>query len=52
MIRRPKSASEMLWGGWTCTNCGCKVDKYGKERASTYGVSNAAHQNRDVPKDK
>jgi hypothetical protein len=35
MIRRPKSASEMMWGGWTCANCGCKVDKYGKERAST-----------------
>ena len=33
MIRKPTSADEALWGGWTCPNCGAKVDKYGKERA-------------------
>jgi hypothetical protein len=32
VIRKPASEEEMLWGGWTCPNCGCKVDKYGKER--------------------
>ena len=32
MIRKPQSVQEGLWGGWTCTNCGCKVDRYGKER--------------------
>jgi len=30
-IRKPSSTEEMLWGGWTCPNCGCKVDKYGQE---------------------
>jgi hypothetical protein len=33
MIRKPTSSEETLWGGWTCPKCGCKVDKYGKERA-------------------
>jgi hypothetical protein len=32
MIRKPASAEEMMWGGWTCPKCGCKVDKYGRER--------------------
>jgi hypothetical protein len=26
---------EMMWGGWTCPNCGCKVDRYGKERVES-----------------
>ena len=34
MIRKPASRDEKLWGGWTCPNCGCKVDRYGKERAA------------------
>jgi hypothetical protein len=34
MIRKPASMEEMMWGGWTCPNCGCKVDKYGHERAA------------------
>jgi hypothetical protein len=34
MIRKPASAEEMMWGGWTCRTCGCKVDKYGRERAT------------------
>ncbi len=33
MIRKPASMEEATWGGWTCTKCGCKVDKYGRERA-------------------
>jgi hypothetical protein len=33
-IRKPTSINEGLWGGWTCPNCGCKVDKYGRERAA------------------
>jgi hypothetical protein len=32
MIRKPTSKEEVLWGGWTCSNCGCRVDKYGRER--------------------
>jgi hypothetical protein len=34
MIRKPTSTEEAMWGGWTCKKCGCKVDKYGKERAA------------------
>ena len=34
MIRKPASKEEMMWGGWTCPKCGCKVDKYGQERAA------------------
>jgi hypothetical protein len=34
MVRKPTSTQEGLWGGWTCPQCGCKVDKYGNERAA------------------
>jgi hypothetical protein len=30
-MRISSSIQEFLWGGWTCTNCGCKMDKWGKE---------------------
>jgi hypothetical protein len=30
--RKATSLKEALWGGWTCPKCGCKVDRYGKER--------------------
>jgi hypothetical protein len=33
MVRKPRSFGEVMWGGWTCPKCGCKVDKYGRERA-------------------
>ena len=31
-IRKPRGMKEILWGGFTCKSCGCKMDKYGKER--------------------
>ena len=31
-IRKPKGFQEIMWGGSTCSNCGCKMDKYGVER--------------------
>ncbi len=31
-IRKPKGMYEVLWGGYTCANCGCKMDKFGEER--------------------
>lgn len=31
-VRKPKGLYEILWGGSTCKNCGCKMDKYGKKR--------------------
>ena len=30
-IRKPKSIRQFLWGGWTCTKCGCEIDKWGNE---------------------
>lgn len=33
-IRKPSSMRETLWGGATCPQCGCKIDKYGREIAS------------------
>lgn len=30
-IRMPKSLREALWGGTTCNNCGCKMDKFGQK---------------------
>lgn len=31
-IRMPKDWREAFFGGYTCSNCYCKMDKYGKER--------------------
>jgi hypothetical protein len=30
-IRAPTSVDETLWGGSTCQNCGCKMDKWGRD---------------------
>jgi hypothetical protein len=35
VIRKPRSIVEAAWCGWTCPKCGCKVDKYGRERAAS-----------------
>ncbi len=29
--RKPKNKRQALWGGDTCPNCGCEVDRKGKE---------------------
>jgi hypothetical protein len=26
----PKTLNQMLWGGWTCAECGYELDKYGE----------------------
>jgi hypothetical protein len=31
LVRKPASAGQALWGGFTCPNCGCEVDKWGRE---------------------
>jgi len=31
-FRKPKNLTEILWGGWTCDECGTSVDKWGNER--------------------
>jgi hypothetical protein len=28
-LRLP-SLSQVAWGGWTCPQCGCEVDKWGR----------------------
>ena len=30
--KQPKGWKEILWGGYTCNNCSCKMDKYGTKR--------------------
>jgi hypothetical protein len=30
-IRKPKSMSQAMWGGWTCEQCGCVMDRWGHE---------------------
>ncbi|HTC92825.1 MAG TPA: hypothetical protein VK699_05180 [Terriglobales bacterium] len=30
-VRVPKSFKQAMWGGGTCPNCGCEVDKWGRE---------------------
>ncbi len=29
-VRIAKSWRQLLWGGWTCPDCGCEMDKWGK----------------------
>lgn len=29
-VRRPESLKQALWGGGTCRNCGCEMDKWGR----------------------
>ena len=31
-IRRPADAHEGIWGGYTCGQCGTKMDKWGRLR--------------------
>jgi hypothetical protein len=28
-MRIPKNARQAMWGGWTCTQCGLEIDKWG-----------------------
>jgi hypothetical protein len=38
-VRHPTSMRQALWGGWTCRNCACEIDKYGKEIAPPSNVA-------------
>lgn len=29
-MRRPTSGRQAAWGGWTCSNCGTEMDKWGR----------------------
>jgi hypothetical protein len=30
-VRIPRSFRQLIWGGWTCSNCGAELDYSGKE---------------------
>ena len=30
VVRMPKNRNQMLWGGWTCAECGYELDKWGE----------------------
>ncbi len=30
LVRIPKNRSQALWGGCTCTGCGCEYDRWGE----------------------
>jgi hypothetical protein len=30
-IRKPKNLRQVLWGGNTCENCGCEMDRFGNK---------------------
>jgi hypothetical protein len=30
-VRAPGSFRQVMWGGWTCPECGCEVDRKGKK---------------------
>jgi len=30
-VRKPQNWRQILWGGYTCQNCGTEMDKYGKK---------------------
>src|SRR5947209_2203424 len=32
-IRKPANRRQMLWGGWTCAECGYELDKWGRPLA-------------------
>ena len=31
VFRKPTSGSKAMWGGYTCSNCGTLMDKWGRE---------------------
>lgn len=32
-FRGPRTVGQLLWGGWTCQQCGCELNCYGQVRA-------------------
>lgn len=29
-IKVPENIQQLMWGGWVCPKCGCRMDKWGK----------------------
>ncbi len=30
-FRKPANRRQALWGGWTCSKCGCELDRRGRK---------------------
>ena len=30
-VRKPANRQQMLWGGWTCLECKCEIDRKGNK---------------------
>ena len=30
-FRKPANRRQALWGGWTCSQCGCEMDRRGRK---------------------
>lgn len=30
-VRKPANRRQTLWGGWTCEECGCEMDRKGRK---------------------
>jgi hypothetical protein len=33
--RQPRTLKQALWGGYTCANCGCEIDRNGRKTRSS-----------------
>ncbi|MFO0810402.1 MAG: hypothetical protein U0746_17395 [Gemmataceae bacterium] len=29
-FRLPETLRQLMWGGWTCPKCGCRMDRWGR----------------------
>ncbi len=37
-LRVPENLHQIMWGGWMCPECGCRMDKAGKPLARPHGA--------------
>jgi hypothetical protein len=40
ILRMPKNSRQFFNGGWTCQDCGCEMDRFGKEITTTIKSKN------------
>lgn len=48
----PRTWTQMMWGGWTCPDCGCDVDRFGNERpmsAPSYNPGMSTTNQNELP---
>jgi ribosomal protein L37AE/L43A len=49
--RIPTSFRQAMWGGWSCSICGCEMDKWGKEIPTENQTQNSQRQIKQVKED-